>query len=651
MWIPHRRHRALCSGAALLVAALVTSSSTRVAAAADGADALPPLAPEAEAGAATNAVPAPVAPLPSPEAGFTLPAEEPLGEEAGPDILIEPILRAEIGAGVVVSAEIVDPEGVFEPKLYFRAIGDTKYLSNAMVPSGGTDLFRGEIPSTAVTGPMEYYVEAFDKEGNGPSRSAPPARPHRVFVGPPEQAGGVDRAVKTGPAIVHVVVERAPKSRSIPIEASFRGTSGVFNAVVYFRRIGSASFTPLSMAELPLSAVESVPKDVILGTAGTGRYVAEIPTAFTTGDVEYYLEAMDAQGNGPSFHGSRDRPHVIATFVAREVRIDPDVALMACREIPREGESPDTTRLGPCRRVEEAVGFEAITRYGLGEVKLRYDNYPDAVAAFEEASRVAPKWPAAWFRLGQAAEGQRDWPKARDAYLAYLELAGRPPEFDALMKRVAQVEYELDLLQRDAKEAAASEAKERAREDEKRRQREQAEQAKEERATREMLLSAPGHWGYFGFSTESYVGVDRGFAQQAGSLELRGRFKWPGLPFLFGGLGLAVSALTPGAGGPADSVLTVLPAIGLNFLALPVPRTTGFTLLSPFVAYQPRIQATGPLASQGPSAAPIVHALVLGNHLEFGTWSVELTWGFGIAGSNLAQHLGIAVGRRLSEEE
>lgn len=566
-------------------------------------------------------------------------------EDVGPEILIEPILRAEVGSGVVISAEITDPQGVFEPKLYFRAIGETKYLGVPMVPVGG-DSFRGEIPSTSVVGPMEYYVEAFDRDGNGPARSAPPTRPHRLFVasGPEREQRAV--APESGPGIVHTVVERAPQGRGIPIEASFRGPRGVFNPVVHFRRIGSAGFTPLSMAELPRSASGDVPpgEGVVVGTAGTGRFVAEIPSAFTNGDVEYFLEAMDAQGNGPSRHGTREAPHVIRTHLAEPV-IDPDVALVACRELPREGETVQTERLGPCRHKPPELPMEALSRYGLGEMKLRYDNYPDAVAAFEEATRVAPKWPAAWFRLAQAAEAHRDFHKARDAYHAYVELAGRPPEFEALLKRMASVEYELDLAQRDAQEAAARESEQRAREDEKRRAREQVARNEEERTRREMLLSTPTQFLFLDAGTAAYPSPD-GIDESGMHVALRVRLKWPGYPFLFGGVGLGFGSVTT-AGGDARITAELSPHVGLNLLALPVPRVAGFTLLSPFVMYQPRILLSGALPSQSATGSAWLHTLNVGNHFEFGPWSAELAWGFGILGSSVESQFVLSLGRRL----
>src|SRR5262249_47471690 len=159
--------------------------------------------------------------------------------------------------------------------------------------------------------------------------------------------------------ILHGAVERAAPGRSIAIEAHYRGPSGVFNPILHFRRIGSAEFTALTMAELPADAATPPAPEpgAIIGKGGTGRFVAEIPSAFATGDVEYYLEAMDQQGNGPSFDGSREHPHVVRVMEelvpppTPDLPVDPDAALAACRET-RELTSADSAKLGPCRKVE-----------------------------------------------------------------------------------------------------------------------------------------------------------------------------------------------------------------------------------------------------------------------------------------------------------
>src|SRR5690606_10693391 len=123
-----------------------------------------------------------------------------------------------------------------------------------------------------------------------------------------------------------------------------------------------------------------------------------------------------------------------------------------CMYVPRENATPEPAKLGACRRPGPAASQQALTRFKRGESKLGYDNYPDAVDAFEQAVKEAPEWPAAWFRLGQAAEKARQWKRAKEAYHRYLELEPSPPEYPALIKRLASVDYEIGLDERDERE-------------------------------------------------------------------------------------------------------------------------------------------------------------------------------------------------------
>lgn len=569
-------------------------------------------------------------------------------EDLGPEVLLEPILRAELGVGIVIEAEIVDPHGVFDPKLYFRPIGDTRYMSIGMQSTGYANRYRGEIPGTSVVAPMEYFIEAYDKLGNGPGRSATPARPHRIFVGTtPADPSTQPRA----PDILHRPVTHAPVGQSITIEAAFRGPSGLFNPVVYFRRVGAASFLPLSMAELPLgpTAPRAASENVLAGAAGTGHFVAEIPAALTTGDIEYFIEVMDEQGNGPSRLGGREKPLVVRTSepAPDDQRVDPDVALMSCLELPREHDTIDPAKLGVCRRPIEGLVPTALTRFKLGELKLRYDNDVDAIEAFEQATKDAPAWPAAWFRLGQACELGRRWVCAREAYGRYLQLVGEPPEFPALIKRLASVEYEIDLEKRDALEKAKQEEASREAAARKLEARQAESEAQAARLRRQRWLSAPGHWVYGALSHEQWDlsrVSDRAGDTESGLLALvRLRFKPPAAPFLL--LGGTVSAGMMMAGNDLNAVLNVAPMVGLNLLALPTPMGSGYTLLSPFVAYQPRFRLTGEVLSA--RGTRLTHVMMVGNHLEFGAVSVELAYGFALGDSGLERVLELSVGSRL----
>jgi hypothetical protein len=86
------------------------------------------------------------------------------------------------GGDCVVEARIVDPSGVFDPTLLYRAAGASAYERVAMVADDGDPaLFRAPIPAAVLTASdVEYLVEAFDVQGNGPARAGAEDAPLRL---------------------------------------------------------------------------------------------------------------------------------------------------------------------------------------------------------------------------------------------------------------------------------------------------------------------------------------------------------------------------------------------------------------------------------------------------------------------------------------
>ncbi len=95
-----------------------------------------------------------------------------------PVIFHKPPAAAIVGQPLEIVAEIKDPSGVFGPTLYYRKPGTAKFASAAMNEAGGK--FSATIPATAVTGDLDYFIEAFDNEGNGPARKGTPEKPLKV---------------------------------------------------------------------------------------------------------------------------------------------------------------------------------------------------------------------------------------------------------------------------------------------------------------------------------------------------------------------------------------------------------------------------------------------------------------------------------------
>lgn len=87
------------------------------------------------------------------------------------------------GAGpLLVEARIVDAgSAVFEPTLLVRLAGTETFQRVAMTPKPGqADVFVAAVPPAILVGDIEYFVEAFDENGNGPARVGDETTPFKV---------------------------------------------------------------------------------------------------------------------------------------------------------------------------------------------------------------------------------------------------------------------------------------------------------------------------------------------------------------------------------------------------------------------------------------------------------------------------------------
>ncbi len=78
-----------------------------------------------------------------------------------------------------IEAAIVDDSGVFDPTLLYRLRGGAAFDRLPMRPvDGRADVYAAVVPaSVAAAGDVEYLIEAFDVEGNGPARAGTEAGP------------------------------------------------------------------------------------------------------------------------------------------------------------------------------------------------------------------------------------------------------------------------------------------------------------------------------------------------------------------------------------------------------------------------------------------------------------------------------------------
>jgi hypothetical protein len=97
--------------------------------------------------------------------------KKPVDQQA-PVIAHAPPTTCSADAACVVEARITDASGVFDPTLLYRAAGKPTYERVPMTAPDATDLYRAAIPAALLTaGDVEYFVEAFDVQGNGPARA------------------------------------------------------------------------------------------------------------------------------------------------------------------------------------------------------------------------------------------------------------------------------------------------------------------------------------------------------------------------------------------------------------------------------------------------------------------------------------------------
>ncbi len=108
-------------------------------------------------------------------------------DESPPVITHEAAAAATRGKPLVVRATIKDPAGIFDPSLIYRLDGTGEFQRMAMLAvPGEADVFVATIPAVVLgadSAKVEYFIEAYDNEGNGPTTFGSEAEPVTVTIG------------------------------------------------------------------------------------------------------------------------------------------------------------------------------------------------------------------------------------------------------------------------------------------------------------------------------------------------------------------------------------------------------------------------------------------------------------------------------------
>lgn len=108
------------------------------------------------------------------------PATASASDRSPPQIVHEPCAEYLVGEPIEILARIVDESTLFDPKVVFRSRLSEQWQSAPLVLQSGVDVFRATLNTADVRGAVEYFLEAFDENGNGPARYGAPDAPVRL---------------------------------------------------------------------------------------------------------------------------------------------------------------------------------------------------------------------------------------------------------------------------------------------------------------------------------------------------------------------------------------------------------------------------------------------------------------------------------------
>jgi hypothetical protein len=184
---------------------------------------------------------------------------------------------------VAIEARIVDETGVLSATVHYREKGGS-FRAVPMTKNDFDDVFKASFEGGPDT---EYWIEAIDLLGNGPSTYGAQSKPFAVRVvksAPPRPPKKHPPAkVAHGPAkpvIDHKKPVDPVEGRDVPIRATIRSASPIALSGVYFRKAGEAGYSGV----------------VTLRRVQGDEFEGLIPADKAHGTIEYLIAAKDSRG-------------------------------------------------------------------------------------------------------------------------------------------------------------------------------------------------------------------------------------------------------------------------------------------------------------------------------------------------------------------
>ncbi len=207
-----------------------------------------------------------------------------LGQDgtAMPGIEHAAVTQATPGVPLTLTATIRSGNGVFQPVVAFRHVGETNWAKVPLLPSGG-DVYTATLPGATLSSDIEYYIEAYDNDGNGPARSGSPDAPLHVTVA---AAAPVVRLVNAQPA-----PGASPAKSDASVEKSGTGglsgktIGGIVSGAVGLAGLGfgiygwvewntEVGYSNKASANVRGQYQPTITQDLVIGIAGTSVGVA-----------------------------------------------------------------------------------------------------------------------------------------------------------------------------------------------------------------------------------------------------------------------------------------------------------------------------------------------------------------------------------------
>lgn len=116
-------------------------------------------------------------------------------DKRAPTIIHVKVLQTPLNESVKIRARFEDKSDIFAPSVYYRQHGRADYVSVEM--KRVEDGWEAEIPAKVVTRALEYFIEVFDSEGNGPAREGAPEAPIPIAVYEPKEQPTPPIAIET----------------------------------------------------------------------------------------------------------------------------------------------------------------------------------------------------------------------------------------------------------------------------------------------------------------------------------------------------------------------------------------------------------------------------------------------------------------------